>query len=264
MSEAGLAPEVEKEDEAAQNAESESKADQKPAKPEVKAKDLELPEDRAAQLRLLEAIMFASAEPLDMATLQARFPEGADIEDLLEELRERYAHRGVNLVQRDKKWAFRTAPDLAPYLRVEREVPKQLSRAAVETLAIIAYHQPVTRAEIESIRGVSTSKGTLDLLMEQGWVKPGRRRQTPGRPLTWVTTPHFLDSFGLEDIRDLPGVSDLKAAGLLDKRPAIETIPGIAQDDDADDDQHEDAEDDDSENPYASAETDELFEEDKK
>lgn len=254
MSEAGLAPDAETE---------ETVSDKKPAKPEIRVKDLELPEDRAGQLRLLEAIMFASAEPLDMATLQARFPEGADLEDLLEDLRERYAHRGVNLVQRDQKWAFRTAADLAPYLRVEREVPKQLSRAAVETLAIIAYHQPVTRAEIESIRGVSTSKGTLDLLMEQGWVKPGRRRQTPGRPLTWVSTPHFLDSFGLEDIRDLPGIADLKAAGLLDKRPAIETIPGIAQDDDADDVEQEET-DDDSENPYASAETDELFEEEDK
>jgi len=255
MSEAGLAPEVEG------TAETQKAEAKKPSGPEVKVKELELPEDRAGQLRLMEAIMFASAEPLDMPTLQARFPEGADLEDLLEELRERYAHRGVNLVQREGKWAFRTAPDLAAYLRIEREVPKQLSRAAVETLAIIAYHQPVTRAEIESIRGVSTSKGTLDLLMEQGWIKPGRRRQTPGRPLTWVSTPHFLDSFGLEDIRDLPGISDLKAAGLLDKRPAIETLPGIAQDDAAKDVEDEDAEDDDRENPYASAETDDLFEE---
>ncbi len=178
-------------------------------------------QDRDMQLRLLEALLFAAAEPLEEQMLAARFPEGVDVWSLLEETRGRYAGRGVELVRLERRWAFRTAPDLAPYLRLKEDVQRKLSRAAIETLAIIAYHQPVTRAEIESIRGVATSKGTLDLLMENNWIKPGRRRETPGRPLTWVTTEYFLNHFSLASLRDLPGVEDLRAAGLLDARPVL-------------------------------------------
>jgi len=185
-----------------------------------------IPDDHVQRLRLLEALLFASADPVEEGVLQARIGEGVDVRGLLGELRDLYANRGVNLVAAGGRWAFRTAPDLAELLRTEQEVSAKLSRAAVETLAIIAYHQPVTRAEIESIRGVATSKGTLDILMEAGWIKPGRRRETPGRPVTWVTTPGFLDHFGLESLRDLPGVEDLRAAGMLDSRPAIGAIPG--------------------------------------
>ena len=185
--------------------------------------------------RLLEAILFAAEEPLSPQALYERMGDTVDIGALLKELQERYADAGVNLVERDGRWAFRTAEDLADQLAVSREEQRKLSRAALETLAIIAYHQPVTRAEIENIRGVSTSRGTLDTLMEAGWVKPGRRRESPGRPATWITTPEFLDHFGLESIRDLPGLEELKASGLLDKRPAIETVPdtGDMFDDDA-------------------------------
>jgi segregation and condensation protein B len=153
-------------------------------------------------------------------------PEGADVGAALMALKQTYEGRGVNLVEMDGRWAFRTAPDLAEALRPDKQVSKKLSRAAMETLAIIAYHQPVTRAEIENIRGVATHKGTLDALMESGWIKPGRRRESPGRPLTWVSTGAFLDQFSLEALTDLPGLDDLKASGLLDRRPAIETIPG--------------------------------------
>ena len=190
--------------------------------------------DPAHQMRLLEALLFASAEPLDEAALATRFPDGTDLAALLRELRERYAGRGVELVCLERRWAFRTAPDLGPYLRLKEDVQRKLSRAAIETLAIIAYHQPVTRAEIESIRGVATSKGTLDLLMENRWIKPGRRRETPGRPLTWVTTEHFLDHFGLASLRDLPGVEDLRAAGLLDARPVLASLRGAPTDPDSD------------------------------
>ncbi|WP_225889919.1 SMC-Scp complex subunit ScpB [Indioceanicola profundi] len=187
-----------------------------------------IPSDHVQRLRLLEALLFASAEPVAEQDLQVRFGDGVDIASLLAELAELYAHRGVNLVAFGGRWAFRTSPDLGDYLRMETEVQQKLSRAAIETLAIIAYHQPVTRAEIESIRGVATSKGTLDILMEAGWIRPGRRRETPGRPVTWITTPHFLDHFGLETLRDLPGVEDLRAAGLLDSRPAIGPLSGGA------------------------------------
>jgi segregation and condensation protein B len=185
------------------------------------------PPDREQQLRVLEALLFAAAEPVDEAGLAARLGGDADVvRGLLDELAGRYAGRGVELVRMERRWAFRTAPDLAPYLRLQEDVQRKLSRAAVETLAIIAYHQPVTRAEIESIRGVATSKGTLDLLMENAWIKPGRRRETPGRPLTWLTTDHFLDHFGLASLRDLPGVEDLRAAGLLDARPVLAALQG--------------------------------------
>ena len=170
--------------------------------------------------RLLEALLFAASEPLDEATLASHLPDGADLAALLEELRETYSGRGVNLVRVAKRWTMRTAEDLAPLLRRDVEVGRRLSRAGVETLAIIAYHQPVTRAEIEEMRGVGTSRGTLDILLEAGWIKPRGRRQTPGRPVTWVTTDGFLEHFGLESLDDLPGVSDLRAAGLLDNAAA--------------------------------------------
>ncbi|HYD30740.1 MAG TPA: SMC-Scp complex subunit ScpB [Azospirillaceae bacterium] len=181
--------------------------------------------DRHQQIRLIEALLFASPEPLDEAALGSRLPEGTDVAGLMAELQGLYANRGINLVRTGGRWWFCTARDLAELMRVEEEVSKKLSRAAIETLAMIAYHQPVTRAEIESIRGVATSKGTLDLLMEAGWIRPGRRRETPGRPLTWVTTDHFLDHFGLDSLRDLPGVEELRAAGLLDSRPMFGSLP---------------------------------------
>lgn len=183
-------------------------------------------ERRLQQLRLLEALLFAAVEPLDERTLRLRLGESADLASLIAELTGIYADRGVNLVRTGGRWWFRTAPDLAPKLRVETDVQRKLSRACVETLAIIAYHQPVTRAEIEGMRGVATSKGTLDLLMEAGWIRPGKRKETPGRPLTWLTTEAFLDHFGLETLRELPGMEELKAAGLLDARPVLAAIPG--------------------------------------
>jgi segregation and condensation protein B len=143
---------------------------------------------------------------------------------LLARLQGDYAGRGVNLVERDGAWAFRTAADLAGQLKIERATTRKLSRAAVETLAVIAYHQPVSRAEIETIRGVATARGTLDVLIEADWIKPGQRRETPGRPGTWMTTEAFLDHFGLTALTDLPGIEELKIAGLLDKRPAIQTL----------------------------------------
>lgn len=176
-------------------------------------------------LRLLEAILFATTEPISPQAMLERLPEGADLNILLPQLEEQYEGRGIELVKVDGKYALRTATDVADALVVEKEVSKKMSKAALETMAIIAYHQPITRAEIENIRGVATHKGTLDILMEMGWVKPGRRRETPGRPLTWMTTTNFLDHFQLESIMDLPGLDDLKASGLLDRRAAIDTIP---------------------------------------
>lgn len=187
-------------------------------------------EERFELLRRLEALLFASAEPLTANELAARMPEGADVPKLVEELQGQYANRGVNVVQRGRGWAFRTAPDVAPYLKLERELPRKLSRAAVETLAIIAYQQPVTRAEIEEIRGVALSKGTIDLLLEAGWIRPRGRRRVPGRPVTWGTTEAFLDHFGLESVEALPGIEELKAAGLLDRRAGVSTI-AMRQDD---------------------------------
>ncbi len=178
-----------------------------------------------ASVRVLEALLFATPEPLSVKDLHERMPGGSDVGAALMELQKRYEGRGVALVEMEGQWAFRTAPDVSPALEINRQAERRLSRAAMETLAIIAYHQPVTRAEIENIRGVATHKGTLDALMEAGWIKPGRRREAPGRPLTWVTTPAFLDQFSLESIMDLPGLDDLKASGLLDRRPAIEAIP---------------------------------------
>jgi segregation and condensation protein B len=172
--------------------------------------------DQAQQLRLIEAVLFAAAEPLAEDTLARHLDDFADVSGLLHELAERYAGHGVHLVRLAGGWAFRTAPDLAARLRIERQVARKLSRAAVETLAVIAYHQPVTRAEIEEIRGVALGKGTLDTLMEAGWVRPKGRRAGPGRPLLWVTTPGFLIHFGLDSLNELPRVDELRTAGLLD------------------------------------------------
>jgi segregation and condensation protein B len=178
-------------------------------------------------LRLVEALLFASAAPLDEATLKERLPADADLDALLAELVELYRPRGVNVVRVANGWTLRTAPDLAPRLKLERKVSRKLSRAAVETLAIVAYHQPVTRAEIEDIRGVVISKGTLDTLMEAGWIMPKGRKQTVGRPVTWATTDEFLLHFGLADLADLPGIDELRAAGLIGPRPDF-TLPETA------------------------------------
>ncbi len=180
--------------------------------------------DRFQQLRLLEAILFATAEPVREKDIAARMPDDADIKGLLEELQGVFANRGVNLCSIGDAWAFRTAEDLATYMRVEKETPRKLSRAGMETLAIIAYHQPVTRGEIEEIRGVAVSRGTIDILLEAGWVKPRGRKRVPGKPITWGTTDAFLDEFGLEDLKSLPGVEELKASGLLDSRPGVGSI----------------------------------------
>jgi segregation and condensation protein B len=173
------------------------------------------------QLRLLEALLFASPLPLSEAELAERLGLEADVAGLLHELAATYAEHGINLVRLAGGWTFRTAPDLAPFLISERPVSRKLSRAAVETLAIIAYHQPVTRAEVEAIRGVALARGTLDRLLEAGWVRPRGRRDSPGRPLTWATTPAFLAHFGLGDVTELPGLEELRAAGLLDLGPAV-------------------------------------------
>jgi segregation and condensation protein B len=167
-------------------------------------------------LRAVEACLFAAEEPLGVDDIAAYVGEGVDVKAALAELEAHYAGRGIELVERGRRWHFQTAADLANILRREREESRKLSRAAVETLAIIAYHEPVSRAEIEAIRGVQISKGTLDVLMEAGWVRPAGRREVPGRPLTFATTQEFLSHFGLKSRRDLPGVEDLKAAGLLD------------------------------------------------
>ncbi len=174
--------------------------------------------DHAQHLRLLEALIFAGTQALGEKELAERLPNDADVKRLLADLAELYAGRGVNLVQVAGGFAFRTAPDLSEKLKIEKPVTRKLSRASVETLAIIAYHQPVTRAEIEQVRGVGLSKGTLDLLFEQNWIKPMGRRRAPGKPVTWGTTDFFLEHFGLPSLDDLPGQEELKAAGLLDAR----------------------------------------------
>ncbi|MGI9390326.1 MAG: SMC-Scp complex subunit ScpB [Boseongicola sp.] len=173
----------------------------------------------AEQERMVEAILFASAEPVTTAELNARMPHGADASEAVQLLQKRYDGRGVAVVKVGDTWAIRTAPDLGFLMRKETVETRKLSRAAIETLAIIAYHQPVTRAEIEEIRGVSVSRGTVDQLLELEWIRFGRRRMTPGRPVTYVVTQGFLDHFGLESARDLPGLKELRAAGLLENRP---------------------------------------------
>jgi len=172
--------------------------------------------DRREKLRIVEALLFAASEPLDETMLARHFVEGEDMRALLEELQANYAGRGVNLVRVSGKWAFRTADDLSFLLEKHAVEQRRLSRAALETLAIIAYHQPVTRAEIEEIRGVSTSKGTIDVLLETGWIKLRGRRRAPGRPVTYGTTESFLEHFGFDQIQDLPGLNELRGAGLLD------------------------------------------------
>ena len=166
--------------------------------------------------RIIEATLFAADKPLTREQIAEFLPEGTPVQPLLDALAESYAPRGINLVQRGGKWHFQTAGDLGDILRRDEDQTRKLSRAALETLAIIAYHEPVTRAEIEAIRGVQISKGTLDVLMEAGWARPAGRREVPGRPLTYATTPEFLSHFGLQSRRDLPGIDDLRAAGLLD------------------------------------------------
>jgi len=175
-------------------------------------------EVRPEELRLLEAMLFASAEPLDEATLAARLPAELDVPAALARLQEEYALRGVNLVRVGGKWTFRTASDLSWLLSKETIETRKLSRAAIETLAIVAYHQPVTRTEIEEIRGVSTSKGSVDVLLQTGWIRPRGRRRAPGRPVTYGTTDAFLSHFGLDALDDLPGIEELKGSGLLDGR----------------------------------------------
>ena len=194
---------------------------------------------RAEELRLLEAMLFASAEPLDEKSLAERLPAGIDVHAALLRLQEEYVSRGVHLVRINGKWTFRTASDLAWLLSKETTEPRKLSRAAVETLAIIAYHQPVTRAEIEEIRGVTTSKGSVDVLLETGWIRPRGRRKAPGRPVTYGTSEAFLSHFGLDAVGDLPGLEELKGSGLFDGRlppgftvPMPSDDPGLREDED--------------------------------
>lgn len=189
----------------------------------------------AEQERMVEAILFASADPVTMRELNDRLPHGCDAAEALVYLRKRYEGRGVSVVKVGDAWAIRTAGDLGFLMQKETVEVRKLSRAAIETLAIIAYHQPVTRAEIEEIRGVTVSRGTIDLLIEMEWIRFGRRRMTPGRPVTFVVTQNFLDHFGLESARDLPGIKELRAAGLLENRLPPGAIPGPTVQDDDDD-----------------------------
>lgn len=184
------------------------------------------------QERMVEAILFATADPISIAEMAARMPHGCDPAEALAHLRRRYEGRGVALVRIGDTYAFRTAPDLGFLMQKETIEARKLSRAAIETLAIIAYHQPVTRAEIEEIRGVAVSRGTVDQLLEMEWIRLGRRRMTPGRPVTFVVTDGFLDHFGLETARDLPGIKELRAAGLLDNRPLPGSIARPDEDED--------------------------------
>ena len=184
------------------------------------------PSARPEELRLLEALLFAANEPLDEAMLARRLPDGVDLKDVLARLKAEYATRGVNLVRIGRKWTFRTANDLSWLLTRQIVETRKLSRAAIETLAIVAYHQPVTRAEIEEIRGVATAAGTLDVLLRTGWIRPRGRRKAPGRPITYGTTEEFLSHFGLEAVTDLPGLDELKGAGLLEgNMPAGFAVP---------------------------------------
>lgn len=171
-------------------------------------------------IRMLEALLFAAKEPLDEVSISVRLPEDADITALLETVEKHYQHKGINLIKVAGKWAFMTAPDLSWLLQDEKEATRKLSRAGLETLAIIAYHQPITRTEIEEVRGVGLSRGVMDVLFEAGWIRPRGRRRTPGKPVTYGITEEFLIHFGLDDIRDLPGFDELKAAGLLNTEPS--------------------------------------------
>lgn len=191
----------------------------------------------AEQERMIEAILFAVSEPMTSKQIADRLPHGCEVSEALSYLRKRYEGKGVNLVKSGDGWAFRTAPDLGFLMQKETVETRKLSRAGVETLAIIAYHQPTTRAEIEEIRGVSVSRGTLDMLLELGWIKLGRRRMSPGRPVTFIVTQEFLDHFGLESSRDLPGIKELRAAGILDNRPPPGMLGEMEEDDEDDRDQ---------------------------
>jgi segregation and condensation protein B len=199
----------------------------------------------AEQERMVEAILFACSEPLSAKQIADRLPHGADVPEALVHLRKRYEGRGVQLTKVGDAWAFRTSADLGFLMQRETVEERKLSRAAIETLAIIAYHQPVTRAEIEEIRGVSVSSGTIDLLLELDWIKLGRRKMTPGRPMTFIVTQTFLDHFGLESPRDLPGIKELRDAGLLDNRPPPGMMPGPVSDEDIDESELDDADQDD-------------------
>lgn len=196
------------------------------------------------QERMVEAILFATADPVTVHELIGRMPHGCDPSEALVYLRKRYEGRGVNLIKIGDAWAFRTSPDLGFLMQKETIETRKLSRAAIETLAIIAYHQPVTRAEIEEIRGVSVSRGTIDQLIEMEWVRIGRRRMTPGRPVTFVVTQEFLDHFGLENARDLPGLKELRAAGLLENRrpPGMSQLGQTSEDDEDEDEDDEQTE----------------------
>ncbi len=199
-------------------------------------------EDTAEHCRMVEALLFAAAEPLDHRTIAARLPAGADIAGVIDGLTEEYSGRGVTLQKIDKKWRFVTASDVAHVLEIEKVAPRRLSRAALETLAIIAYHQPCTRADVEDVRGVQVAKGSLDQLLEIGWVKMrGKRKDVPGRPTLYGTTDDFLQHFALETVTDLPGLADLKAAGLLDARlPPGFGVPSPVDGDDVEDDEEAD------------------------
>ena len=179
---------------------------------------MNFPSEDMDNLRILEALLFAANEPLDAESLKARLPKGTNLNKLLNLIEAQYKNRGVNLVKTGNKWSFKTATDLAPMMKKEKIVQRKLSKAATETLAIIAYHQPVTRAEVEDIRGVHFSPGTLDVLMELNWVRPIGRKKVPGRPIIYGTTERFLEYFQLEQVTDLPGLEELKAAGLLESR----------------------------------------------
>jgi len=204
--------------EAQARAQEQARADEETRAEETVEAENTQPAVRPEHMRLLEALLFAASAPLDEKTLAARLPEDVDVKQALRALQMEYAPRGVNLVRINSKWTFRTAADLSWLLTKEAVVPKKLSRAAIETLAVIAYHQPVTRAEVEEIRGVVMSKGTFDVLMETGWIKPRGRRKVPGRPITYGTTEDFLSHFGLEELGNLPGLEELKGSGLLDNR----------------------------------------------
>jgi len=209
-----------------ENEESDLSDEEAPAMPpevaeQVAEQDAQRQRRMSEDLRVLEALLFAVAEPVSERSIAERLGEGADVPGLLEQLKAVYQGRGVELTQANGRWSFRTAPDVSDRLRLEKLVPRKLSRAAIETLAIVAYHQPVTRAEIEEIRGVVVSTGTIDILLEEGWIKPRGRKQVPGRPVMWGTSNAFLDHFGLESIQDLPGIDELKAAGLLDSKRGV-------------------------------------------
>jgi segregation and condensation protein B len=213
---------------------------------EIERKEKSAPEESlfeapplAEQERMCEAILFASAEPVTIKELNARMPHGCDAAEALVHLRKRYEGRGVRVVKVGDAWAMRTAPDLGFLMQKEMVETRKLSRAAIETLAIIAYHQPITRAEIEEIRGVSVSRGTVDQLLEMEWIRFGRRKMTPGRPVTFVVTQEFLDHFGLENPRDLPGLKELRAAGLLENRPPPGTMPTLGDGDDGEEESSE-------------------------